>query len=355
MPSSTRGGTSMVVPSRSKEWYRKYGLTHLRDAGRDDLAGALRYLARKTQPHRSQGSPAPHIMERYRSAYGRLKGTKELEEWAGHLGLKASVGGGGGGGGGGGSTSTYGGSRRGDLASKAEAMQEEAREANERRYRQGMKGYAQLEEDVLGELEGLGEAERERLGRRYGHMEAEHQQRLVDVGLYGTGALSKGRARFAEERGLEEQDLAERVRTQRAGAMADIRGAKLGFLERRSDTYPDLGMLANLYQAYGQAQGAASLGYGGGSVYGGAGGGTRGVPARQDWDTGFEWGLQRRAGEASRSQPNPLLDQIATIGRGMGFRKWDEMTNEQKRTLYHSLPTQQLRDVLIGRGFKPWA
>lgn len=155
----------------------------------------------------------------------------------------------------------------------------EARQANEQRYGdviellRGSAGRAaELGEQALGELsvpDALGSTARRRLRRSIADAGAQDTQDLVSRGLYNTTLLQTGqrlRARELEEgeQAIDAQvDAARRGMAQmRAGAItgqagleAGIMGNLAGFMERRTDAYPDVGSFLNLLGMLGGAAG----------------------------------------------------------------------------------------------------
>jgi|SRR3990172_5772117 len=112
----------------------------------------------------------------------------------------------------------------------------QAREANERRYQEILQGY-----------EGLGEQEAADIKQEFMGRESQDLADLTSRGLSGTTIRSD-------------------IRRGYAGAMSDAVSRsrerwtleKLGFMERRTDEYPDIGMYLQMMQQYGR--------YGGGTT-----------------------------------------------------------------------------------------
>ena len=184
---------------------------------------------------------------------------------------------------------------------------EEAKAANEERYKNILTGYqdrsnqyqegaAGLRDDVLGgydaryqrnmnALQGQGQQEAIDIQRRYGELGAANQQDMVNRGLTGTtimptmrqgiareqeGALSRLNERLINQRiGMDSQlsgdalSAQERIGQSILAGAAGVQGDTLGFAERRTDAYPDMNQLINLAAMYGAAGGM----YGGGNQY----------------------------------------------------------------------------------------
>ena len=184
---------------------------------------------------------------------------------------------------------------------------EEARAANEERYKNILTGYqdrsnqyqegaAGLRDDVLGgydaryqrnmnALQGQGQQEAIDIQRRYGELGAANQQDMVNRGLTGTTIMPTMRQGIAREQEGALSRLNERLINQRIGmdsqlsgdalsaqerlgqsilqGTAGVQGDTLGFAERRTDAYPDMNQLINLAAMYGAAGGM----YGGGNQF----------------------------------------------------------------------------------------
>jgi hypothetical protein len=134
-----------------------------------------------------------------------------------------------------------------------DAAQEAARAANEQRYREINQGYQELERDVMGQLEGVGEQTRKDILERYGELEARQLNDLVSRGL--SGSTLRANIQEAGTRGAT-ADIArldESLRRDRAQALSNIRGESLRFKERRTDAYPEMASLMELYRSAGRS------------------------------------------------------------------------------------------------------
>jgi len=117
-----------------------------------------------------------------------------------------------------------------------------ARAENLRRYEEAMEIYKQIEQMYApgGSFLKGAEAQIERGKERE---VARGMQALVSAGLAGTTrAAGLGRL-YEEEVATPARMKLETIRTQ---ALAQAMQARAGFIERRQDTYPDLGMIAQL-------------------------------------------------------------------------------------------------------------
>lgn len=117
----------------------------------------------------------------------------------------------------------------GSLASQYQAAYDEAKAANEKRY-----------QDILSGMEGMGKQEAADISTRWRGVGAQQGQDLVSRGLVGT--TIKPTLQNAAARG-ESADL---------GALQDrLKSMKFGFMERRTDEYPDLNQMIQLAQMQG--------------------------------------------------------------------------------------------------------
>jgi len=161
------------------------------------------------------------------------------------------------------------------LTEDFQKAQDEAKLANETRYADILKGYGSLQNSVTGQLQGrldtsmnmlkdMGNQEAADISTRWNSEAGKGTQGLIDQGFYGTTVLPTMRAGYGM---LKEADLSrmnERLQNQRvstygqmsgdvANATSNLGSNRLGFMERRNDTYPDMGMYADLMQKYGLA------------------------------------------------------------------------------------------------------
>lgn len=128
------------------------------------------------------------------------------------------------------------------LLSQFGAKEKEARASNLKRYEQAMSIYDQIiarsQPGGAFEKRALGEIERQKT-KGVG----QEMQQLISSGLFGTTTASGAGKRWEAEVGAPARLTLEDMMQQRvSGAQRD----KAGFIERRSDPYPDYSMLANL-------------------------------------------------------------------------------------------------------------
>ena len=161
------------------------------------------------------------------------------------------------------------------LTKQFQKAQDEAKLANETRYADILKGYGSLQNSVTSQLQNrqdtsmnmlkdMGNQEAADISTRWNSEAGKGAQGLIDSGFYGTTVLPTMRAGYGM---LKEADLSrmnERLQNQRVSTYGQMSGDvanttsnlgsnRLGFMERRNDTYPDMGMYADLMQKYGLA------------------------------------------------------------------------------------------------------
>ena len=127
-----------------------------------------------------------------------------------------------------------------------------ARQANENRYAQGLQGYTDRYNRGMGMIAGLGNQELADIRQSGEDRQSSVRQRMTDLGLGGTtvgDSLAQGAQR---ETNADLGRAQERIRQQQAGTDAQLSGDALGFLERRTDAYPDMGSYMQLMQMAGQ-------------------------------------------------------------------------------------------------------
>jgi len=129
-----------------------------------------------------------------------------------------------------------------DIINRFQAMQDAANAANEKRYEEALALYGDIVEQYKpGGAFGTGfEAE---LGRQKTKTVAGQTQQLVSSGLYGTSVTAGLGQKFEEEVGMPARLKLEDIRM---GRYAEAVGQKAGLIERREDTGPDYGMIAQL-------------------------------------------------------------------------------------------------------------
>lgn len=136
---------------------------------------------------------------------------------------------------------------------------EQAREANEKRYQEGLGIFSNLEKMYQpGGSFGQGALAQYEIGKKQAM--AQGMQNLVSSGLANTTTAAGMPLKYEQEVGTPFRLQLEDMRMQNLG---NIMQQKAGFIERRNDVAPDPGMFASLVQ-----QGASSPG-GGGTTFAG--------------------------------------------------------------------------------------
>lgn len=157
-----------------------------------------------------------------------------------------------------------------EFSSQAEA----ASAANLQRYSQAMAIY----DEIVSRYSPGGSFQKrslEQLEKQKGRTVGKQRQQLVSSGLYGTTTTAGLEKKWESEVGEPSRLRLEDVMMER---LSQAQLGKAGFIERREDTYPDYGMMAQLAQMAGQGQGQ---GQGGGTFISGGG---RGAVDRAFWD-----------------------------------------------------------------------
>jgi len=137
------------------------------------------------------------------------------------------------------------------LAQQAGEEEAHAKYWNEYRYAQGLDFLNQRFENVMGQLAGYGDQESRDIRRQFTQARSKMEQSAIGTGLAGTTV------RGAEFRGMqaEEATALGRAREQavktRLGYESLLTSDIVNFVKDRTDTYPDVGQMANLYFGYG--------------------------------------------------------------------------------------------------------
>lgn len=149
----------------------------------------------------------------------------------------------------------------------------EAKTANEQRYNQGMQGWDALTNKTMRASRNIGNARAGELNRQFDALRGGAQQGLVDRGMAGSTIAPSVNAGIERQRGYALNDLNDQNAARRVGLMAQMGQGKLGFLERRQDSYPDMGQFAQLAMAMGAAGPNWGRNVGGGGMPAGMWGG----------------------------------------------------------------------------------
>jgi hypothetical protein len=135
----------------------------------------------------------------------------------------------------------------------------EAKSANETRYADILAGYQDRYNRNMADIKTVGAQAESDTRKNYFDAMARNQQNLAARGMSGgtMGAvLDAGNTR---EMNADLNRLRDQLTQQRVGLDTQLSGDLLGFKERRTDSYPDLGQLAALMQGYGQGTGGGGI------------------------------------------------------------------------------------------------
>lgn len=235
---------------------------------------------------------------------------------------------------------SYGGS--GGSAGGFQGAYDEARAENEARYRDILGGY----EARRAAAQGAGAQESRDIDKAMRGRGAASRQSLVSRGLNNSTLLDTMQMGVERERADAQGRLNERLRREEA----DLLGDELRFMQERDDTYPDMGLLAQLAQGVGAAGGGGgaymaappqyaspqSLGYqipfgmnyagpiGGGVRGGGVRGGGYGSVARK-----LRIGPDSAMSAAAKADRLRRMDAARAIYSGIGTRFGVPRTDEE--------------------------
>ena len=171
----------------------------------------------------------------------------------------AGGGGGGYGGGGSGGGGGYGGGSPSELAREYQRAMDRANQENEARYQDVLGGTQARYERGMGMLEGAGNQERQDINEAYDASGAAMRQGLVSRGLNNSTILDTMQMGNQRERTASLGRLNDRLIQQRLAQDANLSGDVLNFMERKTETGPDLNQLIQLEQLLG----AGNVGNGG--------------------------------------------------------------------------------------------
>jgi len=153
-------------------------------------------------------------------------------------------------------------------------LHDQAFQANQTRYDDIIGQIGQTSDQVGGSYDQafnltqtIGDAERERIGMGETRALASSEQDLISRGLGQTTIRESARRGVRDDASRARNELQESIaRTQagvvqnRAGSEERLGGMLASFMEKRTDAYPDLGMMAQLLEQYGQGVGAGGEG-----------------------------------------------------------------------------------------------
>ena len=144
------------------------------------------------------------------------------------------------------------------LAQQTEQEKAHAKYWNEYRYSQGLDFLEQRFGNVMTQLEGVGKQERKDIRRSFKQMQSKLAQSQLGAGLTGTTV------RGAQVRGVKAEEMEalgrarEKATQQRLGYESILSADIVSFIKDRTDTYPDVNSMANLYFGYGSGGSGAA-------------------------------------------------------------------------------------------------
>ncbi len=145
------------------------------------------------------------------------------------------------------------------LKAEYEKAFNEAKAANEQRYGQILGGFDTLYSDTMTGLDGMGDAAKKDVNTAYDKAHSQSMQGLVNSGMANSTIMPSVTLSNARQRTDATNSLNEMLRRERLGYMNNITNNKLGFMERREDSYPDVNLYASLMNNYGNSMG--NIGY----------------------------------------------------------------------------------------------
>jgi len=256
------------------------------------------------------------------------------------------------------------------LFNQFQSAYQQAKNANLSRYQNILEGYGARQRNyydvagqmnnmydarrdrILGNLEGAGAAQRQSIADQYAAAQGRVANSLISRGLFNTTVYDSLQRGLEADRGKAELSLAEQLRMQKANLDAslsedslkarqfmnersdDLWGQVLDVQERRTDSYPDPALLANLALALGSsgAQPMAALTSGAGAAFpggisprstpltSGASGGYFAAPPRQQYLASYEPYSSGFGPAPQTVAPTNLIGGLAgAFGGGLGI------------------------------------
>ncbi|MCA9366697.1 hypothetical protein KC887_00325 [Candidatus Kaiserbacteria bacterium] len=151
----------------------------------------------------------------------------------------------------------------GALVSEYQRAQNDAVQANEQRYQNILAGYNDRWQRAMSELANVGNQQRADLNRGYDAMAGQINANSIDRGLSNSTVRDTMLMGNQRERSMASNRLEEALTRERLGYDTGLQGDLLQFMERRNDTYPQLGQLTDLARMLGMATPSGGGGGGG--------------------------------------------------------------------------------------------
>ena len=129
---------------------------------------------------------------------------------------------------------------------------DKARAANEARYGEILAGYQGRTGEVMGMLEQYGAQGYQDVLAQGPTGQSAARQSAISRGLTGTTVLTNLQRSAQQDHDARVARYIQALAGLKAQTYAGLRGETLGFMERRQDTYPDVGQYLGLLQQYGR-------------------------------------------------------------------------------------------------------
>ena len=152
-----------------------------------------------------------------------------------------------------------------NVADEYQAAYDRARMENLQRYQDILGGYAERYRRGVRGMEKDGDYERQDIKAAHKRYAGQLRQNLTNRGLTGSTIAPVMQRGAIRDMNRDVGSLNDRLRQQRRSLDANLSGDMLSFMERRTDSYPDMNQLINLQMLAGQA--GAGTGGGGGPIY----------------------------------------------------------------------------------------
>jgi hypothetical protein len=243
--------------------------------------------------------------------------------------IRAAMGSAGYGYGGGGSGGGAGG---GGLGGTYQSAEDSARKANEDRYQQGLKGYRDRYERNVAAVKGMGSTVEGDIHRQFDERASRLRSSFAG-NLSGNQSTVLAKMIAANDR--ERMDAVARAKDVNTSRLVDVDSRlsadELGFLERRTDSYPDVNQMIGLEQAAGAGSGGGPAMMG--NPYG-MGGGVPSYDAAQP-------AASRRSRTPAEADANRLASYAATKRQ-----KMDRQAATATATMVRDMDRNQYRQAV---------
>jgi len=137
-----------------------------------------------------------------------------------------------------------------DILGRFETARQQANEANEKRFQQGIEIFDRMA-DIYSPTGSFGQGIESGIERGRKKAVSQGMQSLVSSGLASTTTAAGLGKRYEEEVAQPARERSEDIRFER---LAGVMGQKAGFIERREDTGPNFSEIASLAQQVGRGQ-----------------------------------------------------------------------------------------------------